>query len=136
VVPDAVETVPPPEVRDLVERIVALTGGEPVDLSDVALDARRVPAFDLRVYEITRTIPPGSTMSYGAVADRLGSREAARDVGRALARNPWPMVVPCHRVVGSGGWAGGFSAEGGVATKLRLLRIEGAAAGGDPTLFD
>jgi methylated-DNA-[protein]-cysteine S-methyltransferase len=78
------------------------------------------------VYEIARTIPPGATLSYGEIAARLGMRGSARAVGQALGRNPFPIVVPCHRVLAAGGKLGGFSANGGVATKLRMLSIEGA----------
>ena len=85
-----------------------------------------VPPFPRRVYEVTRTIPPGATLSYGDVAVRLGAPGSARAVGRALGQNPFPIVVPCHRVLATGGKAGGFSGSGGVATKLRLLSIEGA----------
>ena len=94
-----------------------------------------IPDFDRRVYEVARTIPAGSTASYGDVAARLGSPNASRDVGRALARNPFAIVVPCHRVVGTGGEVGGFSAAGGVGTKERLLAIEGSRAA-QTSLFD
>jgi methylated-DNA-[protein]-cysteine S-methyltransferase len=105
--------------------MTALLRGERLDLSFVALDLEAVPEFHRRVYEITRTIQPGATLSYGEIALRLGERDAARAVGQALGRNPFPIVVPCHRVVASGGKTGGFSAPGGAATKLRMLAIEG-----------
>ena len=94
----------------------------------------RAPEFDRQVYDVARTIPPGETASYGAIATRLGVPGAAREVGRALGRNPFAIVVPCHRVVSADGRLGGFSANGGTATKRRLLSIEGAAAA-PPTLF-
>ena len=72
----------------------------------------------------------GETLSYGAIAFRLGDKHLARAVGAALGRNPWPIVIPCHRVIGAGGRLGGFSARGGARTKLRLLAIEGAPAAG------
>jgi methylated-DNA-[protein]-cysteine S-methyltransferase len=78
------------------------------------------------VFEIARTIPPGRTLSYGEVAQALGDATLARAVGQALGRNPFPIIVPCHRVLAAGGKAGGFSAPGGVKTKARLLEIEGA----------
>jgi methylated-DNA-[protein]-cysteine S-methyltransferase len=87
----------------------------------------RVPPFHRRVYDVARTIPPGATLSYGNLAARLGQPGAARAVGQAMRRNPFPLVVPCHRVVASGGRIGGFSANGGIATKLRLLAIEAQA---------
>jgi methylated-DNA-[protein]-cysteine S-methyltransferase len=134
--PDARETSPPPEVQAAIEDIVALLRGEARDLSGVALDIERVAAFDRRVYEIARNIPAGETLSYGEIAARLGGRDLARDVGQALGRNPFPIVVPCHRVLAAGGKAGGFSANGGVTTKLRLLTIERARTSATPTLFD
>jgi methylated-DNA-[protein]-cysteine S-methyltransferase len=134
--PDAHETSPPPEVQAAIEDIVALLRGEARDLSGVALDMERVEEFDRRVYEIACNIPAGETLSYGEIAARLGGRELARDVGQALGRNPFPIVVPCHRVLAAGGKAGGFSANGGVTTKLRLLTIERARTSATPTLFD
>jgi methylated-DNA-[protein]-cysteine S-methyltransferase len=95
-----------------------------------------VPSFHQQVYAVARTIPPGATLSYGEIATRLGDRSAARDVGEAMGQNPFPVIVPCHRVVAAGGKVGGFSAAGGVTTKLRLLAIEGAQVGETPTLFD
>jgi methylated-DNA-[protein]-cysteine S-methyltransferase len=100
--------------------------GESPDLSFVQIDLNNIPALDRRVYELARTIPPGETLTYGQIATRLGDPLLARDVGQALARNPFPIVVPCHRVVAAGGKLGGFSARGGVATKQRLLAIERA----------
>ena len=130
--PGARETSPPPDVERAIEEITALLAGEPLDLADVALDTERVPDFNRRVYEVARTVPPGETITYGEIAERIGERGAAQAVGQALGRNPFPIVVPCHRVLAAGGGLGGFSAHGGVATKRRLLAIEGAAA---PTLF-
>jgi methylated-DNA-[protein]-cysteine S-methyltransferase len=134
--PDAREAPPPPEVQAAIEDIVALLSGETRDLSGVALDMERLEKFDRRVYEIARSIRAGETLSYGEIATRLGGRELARDVGQALGRNPFPIVVPCHRVLAAGGKAGGFSANGGVTTKLRLLTIERARTSATPTLFD
>jgi methylated-DNA-[protein]-cysteine S-methyltransferase len=87
-----------------------------------------IPDFDRRVYQVARTIAAGTTMTYGAIASALGEEPMrARDVGQALARNPFAPIVPCHRVVAAGGRLGGYSAPGGVATKRRLLEVEGAA---------
>jgi O-6-methylguanine DNA methyltransferase len=133
--PGGREAAPPPEVQRAIDGIVALLRGEASDLSDVALDMEHVPAFHRRVYEIARTIPPGATFSYGEIAGRLGDESMARAVGQALGQNPFPIVVPCHRVLAAGGRSGGFSAPGGVRTKLRLLEIEGARARAIPTLF-
>jgi methylated-DNA-[protein]-cysteine S-methyltransferase len=124
--PDAVESPPSPEIEQTVERITALMRGEPCDLSTVRLDVERIPTFAQRVYEIARTIPAGKTMTYGQIATQLGDPLLAREVGQALGRNPFPIVVPCHRVLAAGGKLGGFSASGGVATKQRLLSIERA----------
>lgn len=124
--PDATETTPPPEVRDVIERIGALLRGEPSDLDSVALDMRDVPEFDRCVYHATRRIPRGTTRTYGEIAHEIGDPAAARAVGQALGRNPFPIIVPCHRVLAAAGRPGGFSAHGGVVTKLRMLAIEGA----------
>jgi methylated-DNA-[protein]-cysteine S-methyltransferase len=134
--PDAREDAPPPAVRQAVDGVVALLSGAAVDLSTVALDMEHVPAFDRRVYEAARAVPPGKTLTYGDIAARLGDPGAAREVGQALGRNPFAVIVPCHRVVAAGGKTGGFSATGGVTTKLRLLEIERAQLGSGPTLFD
>jgi O-6-methylguanine DNA methyltransferase len=128
--PAAGEAVPPPEVQRAIDGIVGLLRGEANDLSGVALDMEHVPAFHRRVYEVARTIPPGITLSYGGIAARLGASGAARAVGQALGRNPFPIVVPCHRVLAAGGKIGGFSAEGGITTKRRMLAIEGARLNG------
>ena len=124
--PAAGEAPPPPEMRQVIDLIVALLRGEASDLSSVALDMDEVPAFHRRVYEAARTIPRGMTLSYGEIAARVGAPGAARAVGQALGRNPFPIVVPCHRVLAAGGKIGGFSAQGGIATKRRMLAIEGA----------
>ncbi len=134
--PGVPETAPPREVAEAVERIVALLRGEPSDLSAVPLNWDRVPPFHRRVYEVARGIPPGATLSYGDVAARLGAPGAARAVGQALGQNPFPIVVPCHRVLAAGGKIGGFSASGGVATKRRLLSIEGARGTDQLALFE
>jgi methylated-DNA-[protein]-cysteine S-methyltransferase len=133
--PAARETAPPAIVQRAIDDIVGLLGGEPRDLTYVTVDIDGVADFNRRVYAIARTIPPGATLSYGEIAERLGDRSLARDVGQALGQNPVPIIVPCHRVLAAGGKVGGFSAPGGVVTKLRLLTIEGAQPGG-PTLFD
>jgi len=126
--PDAVEQEPPPAVAGAVSEIKALLTGEKRDLREVMLDDAGVPEFNLKVYAIARTIPPGQTLTYGDIARRLGEVSLSRAVGQALGANPWPIVVPCHRVLASGGKKGGFSAPGGADTKLRMLEIEGALA--------
>ena len=134
--PDTPEAPPPPAVERAIEGIVALLQGEAIDLSAVALDMEHVPPFERRVYEVARTIPPGATLAYGDIAARLGAPGEAREVGQALGQNPFPIVVPCHRVLAAGGKVGGFSANGGIATKLRLLTIEGARTSPEPSLFE
>jgi len=130
--PTASEAEPPPEVRRAVESIAALLRGRSSDLSSIALDMEGVPPFHRRVYEVARAIPPGKTLAYGDIAARLDARGAARAVGQALGQNPFPIVVPCHRVLAAGGKVGGFSAHGGTGTKLRMLAIEGAPVNGAP----
>lgn len=122
--PGARELAPPPHARAAIDGIIALLAGESRDLSGVVVDMHGVPAFNRRVYEIARTIAPGATITYGELAAKLGDPSAARDVGRALGENPFPIVVPCHRVLAAGGRTGGFSGGTGVATKLRMLAIE------------
>jgi len=120
------EMPPPPQVQRAIDAIVSLLDGEPTDLSFIPLDMDGVPDFHRRVYEVARTIPPGSTLSYGEIATRLGDPGSARAVGQALGRNPFVLIVPCHRILAARGRTGGFSAHGGTATKLTLLAIEGA----------
>jgi methylated-DNA-[protein]-cysteine S-methyltransferase len=137
--PDANETTPPEDVAQAVDGITALLAGEHRDLSGAVLDLDGVPEFNRRVYAVARTIKPGATLTYGAIAAQLGEPDARR-IGEAMGRNPCPIIVPCHRVVAAGGRTGGFktggfSAPGGAATKRRLLAIEGAL-GQEPTLFD
>jgi methylated-DNA-[protein]-cysteine S-methyltransferase len=134
--PDAPETPPPAEVQQAIARITALLHGERDDLLDIVLDMDGVPPFNQRVYALARAIPPGRTLTYGEVATQLGEPGAARAVGQALGANPFAPVVPCHRVLAAGTRSGGFSAPGGVATKLRMLQIERARLGHEPGLFD
>ena len=133
---EIMESAPTAEVQDAIDAIIELLSGKPKDLSGIALDLDGVPEFNRSVYEIARTIPPGKTMTYGDIAKRLGGVELSRDVGQALGRNPCPIVVPCHRVLAAGDKPGGFSANGGVVTKLKMLEIEGAAVNYTPSLFD
>ena len=134
--PAAGETAPPPEVQRVIDRLVALLRGEASDFSTIALDMDEVPAFHRRVYEAARAIPAGMTLSYGDIAARVGAPGAARAVGQALGRNPFPIIVPCHRVLAAGGKIGGFSAQGGVATKRRMLAIEGVQLNGAAPLIE
>jgi methylated-DNA-[protein]-cysteine S-methyltransferase len=134
--PDAVEGPPPLAVQRTIERINDLLAGGRDDLVDVDLDFSIVAPFNRRVYEIARAIPPGETSTYGQIAKAMNEPGAARAIGKALGENPWPIIVPCHRVLGADGRSGGFSAPGGVETKARMLTIERAKTSAVPTLFD
>lgn len=133
--PAAREADPPDDVRRAIDAIVALLGGKAVDLSPIDLDMDGVPPFDRAVYAAARSIPPGATLTYGEIAARIGEPGAARAVGQALGRNPFAIIVPCHRVLAAGDRPGGFSASGGAATKLRMLAIERAPRGGQLPLL-
>jgi methylated-DNA-[protein]-cysteine S-methyltransferase len=132
---DVPEADPPAFAQAAIARIQALLQGAQDDLADLPLDLDGVPAFHRQVYAVTRAIPPGEVLTYGEVARRVGEPGAARAVGQALGHNPFAPVVPCHRVLAAGGRSGGFSAEGGAMTKLRMLEIEKARFGGEPGLF-
>ncbi|HSC65707.1 MAG TPA: methylated-DNA--[protein]-cysteine S-methyltransferase, partial [Caldimonas sp.] len=130
------ESRPSGAAAEAVDAIARLLAGERVDLRDVPLDTAGLDDFDRRVYAVTRTIAPGRVLTYGDVAARVGPDATARAVGQSLGRNAMPIVVPCHRVVATGGGLGGFSAPGGAATKRRMLAIEDAQPPGPPGLFD
>lgn len=138
--PSARENLPPVQVQAVIDSVVALLAGKPQAFDHVTLDLDGIAEFNRRVYQVARGIPPGVTLSYAAVAERLGDRGLARDVAQALSENPVPIIVPCHRVVAADGKVGGFSAPGGVRTKLRLLSIEGAQTAAqtadEPMLFE
>ncbi|MFN8648301.1 MAG: methylated-DNA--[protein]-cysteine S-methyltransferase [Gemmatimonadales bacterium] len=133
--PAAVEAAPTPDIHRAMADLTALLAGERRDLSWIPLDAAGVPHFHQRVYEVTRTIAPGQTLTYGDIATRLAAPGSARAVGQALGHNPWPLVVPCHRVLGAGNTMVGFSAHGGAVLKRRLLGIEGARLSDALSLF-
>lgn len=134
--PHAAEASPPAEVATIVQRLRRSLEGEPDAMLDVPLDLDGIAPFQQRVYEVTRGIAPGRTLTYGEVAAAIGEPGAARAVGQALGHNPFAPIVPCHRVLAARSGAGGFSAEGGVVTKLRLLEMEKARFGAEPGLFD
>jgi methylated-DNA-[protein]-cysteine S-methyltransferase len=115
---------PPAAVQDVIDRLGMLLRGEDVEFADVDLDFEAVPEFDQRVYAVARALPRGVTATYGELARRAGAPGAAQAVGQVMGNNRFPLVVPCHRVVAAGGGNGGFSAPGGVDTKLRLLALE------------
>jgi methylated-DNA-[protein]-cysteine S-methyltransferase len=134
--PSLIEAPPPAVVQAAITRMVALMDGHQNDLTDIALDLGDTPEFNRQVYAIAREIMPGKTMTYGDIAKRLGGVDLSRQVGQAMGQNPCPIIVPCHRVLAAGGKPGGFSANGGVDTKLKMLAIEGAYVNHTPSLFD
>ena len=134
--PDAVEADPPAVVQAAITRIAAHLAGELDDLRDIALDLDDLSQWRQDVYAVLRSVDPGETITYGEIATRLGNPQAAREVGQAMGSNPVPLIVPCHRVLAADNKMGGFSAPGGVTTKLKLLAIEGAATPeGQTSLF-
>jgi len=134
--PDAREMRPPPNVEIAIEAIAALLRAEACDFSDVTLDMSGIHAFNQRVYQITREIPRGATLTYSDIAVTLGASGAAHAVAQAIARNPFVIIVPCHRVLEAGGYADKISPHGGLISKRRLLSIEGTGCPSSKTLFD
>ena len=134
--PGSAEADPPPFVRAAVEAVVRLLSGKVEDFGAVELETGNLPEFDRSVLDATRGIPCGETRTYGDIASAVGRPGAARAVGRALGRNPIPIIIPCHRVLAASGRSGGFSAPAGASTKLRILEIEGARRGPQPELFE
>jgi methylated-DNA-[protein]-cysteine S-methyltransferase len=132
---DAGEAAPPAEVQRAIEAILALLSGEAIDLSFIKLDLGAIGDLERRVYAVARSIPPGRTLTYGEIAKTIGEPDP-RAIGKALGANPFPIVVPCHRVLGADGKVGGFSARGGIETKIRILAIEKARTNDAPALFD
>ncbi len=125
----------PTFVTQAIEKVrVLLDGGSP-DFSQTPLAFESLPDLNRQVYEIILELKAGETTTYGAIARRLGDVSLSQAVGYALGKNPFPIIVPCHRVLGSNGKVGGFSAAGGTATKLKLLNIERAKISSEPDLF-
>jgi methylated-DNA-[protein]-cysteine S-methyltransferase len=118
----------PRAIVGLIERLQAYAAGDDVDFSDVRIDERHLTEFGRRIVKACRRIPRGATRSYGELAAASGSPGAARAVGQAMAKNRYPLVVPCHRVLAAGGQIGGFSAPQGLTMKRRLLALEEAIA--------
>jgi methylated-DNA-[protein]-cysteine S-methyltransferase len=134
--PETRETRPPLNVEIAIEGIVALLRGQVSDFADVTLDFTGIPAFNRRVYEFARAIPRGETRTYGEVAAALRASGAAHSVAQAISKNPFMLIVPCHRVLEAGSYADRISPNGGSISKRRLLSIEGAISLGSKTLFD
>lgn len=121
------DATPPEWILELVSRLQRHVAGDVQDFGDVPLSWRGMTPFRRRVSELLREVSPGHTVTYGALAERAGSTHAARAVGGVMATNPFPILVPCHRVVGANGLPGGFTASGGLSMKARLLEAEGVA---------
>ena len=134
--PEAREQAAPVNTELAIEGIVGLLQGSDPDFSNVSLDAGGVPAFNRRVYEYTCTIPRGETRTYHEIAKALGASGAAHSVAQAIAKNPYMIIVPCHRVLEVGGYADRISPYGGVISKRRLLVLEGAHPIASKTLFE
>ena len=134
--PEARELRPPLNTEIAIEGVTALLRGADSDLSDVALDASGIPAFNQRVYAYTRQIPRGETRTYAEIASSLRASGAVYSVAQAIARNPFMIIVPCHRVLEAGNYADKISPNGGAISKRRLLSIEGAHPTTSKTLFD
>jgi methylated-DNA-[protein]-cysteine S-methyltransferase len=134
--PEARELRAPVDVEIAIEGIAALLRGGTADLSDAPLDMTGIPAFNQRVYAFARSIPRGETRTYGEVAAHLRATGAVYSVAQAIGRNPFMIIVPCHRVLEAGNYADKISPNGGAISKRRLLSIEGAHLTTSKTLFD
>jgi methylated-DNA-[protein]-cysteine S-methyltransferase len=134
--PEAREMRPTSNVEVAIEGIVALLRGETGDFADVTLDMSGIHVFDQRAYQITQRIPRGETLTYGEVAARMGTPSAVRSVAQAIGRNPFVVIVPCHRVLEAGSYADKMSPHGGLISKRRLLSIEGTGNPASKTLLD
>jgi methylated-DNA-[protein]-cysteine S-methyltransferase len=119
-----------------IDAIAVMLRGQHVDFTDIALDMQDIPPFSRRVYEFTRTIPRGETRTYDEVARALRITGAAHSVAQVMAKNPYMIIVPCHRVLEAGRYADRMSAFGGSIPKRRLLSLEGTAPAVGKTLFD
>ena len=134
--PEAREQRPPFNSELAIEGIAAVLHGDAVDLGETVLDMSDVPAFNRRVYELVRSIPRGETRTYEQIAKGVGVSGALHSVAQALARNPFMVIVPCHRVLEAAGAADKASQNGGVISKRRLLGIEGTRLSATKTLLD
>jgi methylated-DNA-[protein]-cysteine S-methyltransferase len=134
--PEARETRPPPNAEAAIEGIVALLHGETRDFADITLDMSGIHVFDQRVYQVAQQIPRGQTLTYDELARKMGTPSSVRPVMHAVARNPFVVIVPCHRVLEAGGYADKMSAHAGLISKRRLLSIEGTGSAASKTLLD
>jgi len=133
----ATSAVPPAHIAAIVEHAQRYFAGERIDFDAIGLDLSHVDPFRRAIYEALRKVGFGETVTYGELAKRVGATEpqAAQDVGVAMARNPVPLIIPCHRVLAAGGKLGGFSAPGRTETKQKMLALEGVFIGGQPRLL-
>jgi methylated-DNA-[protein]-cysteine S-methyltransferase len=136
VYPEAREVRPPPVVESAIEGIAVQLRGRPVDLSDLPLDMAGITTFNQRVYEFTRAIPRGETRTYAEVASQLRRARAELSVAQAVGKNPFMVIVPCHRVLEAGHYADKNSLFGGTISKRHLLSLEGTRPIASKTLFD
>jgi len=136
VYPEAREVRPPPVVESAIEGIAVQLRGRPVDLSDLPLDMAGITTFNQRVYEFTRAIPRGETRTYAEVASQLRRAGAELSVAQAIGKNPFMVIVPCHRVLEAGHYADKNSLFGGTISKRHLLSLEGSCPIASKTLFD
>lgn len=133
--PSAAPAEPPAQIRRAIAQIESYLAGDRVDFAAAGLDLTGIGAFHIQIYDAARRVAWGETTTYGELARRAGSPDAARAVGQAMGRNPVPIIIPCHRVLASGRKMGGFSAFGGASTKRRLLALEGVRLGDDAPLL-
>lgn len=131
------ETIPPPAIAEIASQAQRYFAGERIDFSNIGLDLASVDPFRRSIYDALRKVAFGETVTYGELAKRAGvnAPQAAQDVGVAMARNPVPLIIPCHRVLAAGGKLGGFSAPGRTETKEKMLALEGVFIGNQPRLL-
>ncbi len=128
---------PPPNIAAIIALAQRYFAGERIDFDAIGLDLSSVDPFRRSIYDALRKVAFGETVTYGELAKRVGANQpqAAQDVGVAMARNPVPLIIPCHRVLAAGGKLGGFSAPGRTETKQKMLALEGVYIGGQPRLL-
>ena len=128
---------PPPQVATVVDQAARYFAGERIDFSEIGLDLSGIDPLRRSIYDALRKVSFGETVTYGELAKRAGinAPQAAQDVGVAMARNPVPLIIPCHRVLAAGGKLGGFSAPGRTETKEKMLALEGVFIGNQPRLL-
>jgi methylated-DNA-[protein]-cysteine S-methyltransferase len=134
---DATSAEPPQHIATIVDQAQRYFSGEQIDFTAIPLDLNGVDAFRRTIYDTLRKVGFGNTVTYGELARRAGvnAPQAAQDVGVAMARNPVPLIIPCHRVLAAGGKLGGFSAPGRTETKEKMLALEGVFIGNQPRLL-